>query len=49
MPGAGREHTATDAPSAARRSAMALPIPRLAPVTSATRPVQEADISAPGG
>lgn len=33
-----RAHTAIRAPSLARRRAIAAPIPRLAPVTSATRP-----------
>ena len=37
-PGCGLEQIATEAPSAARRWAIAFPIPRLAPVTSATRP-----------
>ena len=34
-----RPHTSTDAPSPASRSAMARPMPRLAPVTIATLPV----------
>ena len=36
IPGFGRDTTATSAPSAASRTAIARPMPRLAPVTSAT-------------
>src|SRR5215831_20502199 len=44
---AGRWFTATTAPSAARRTAVACPMPLVAPVTSATLPSKRRSITAP--